>query len=227
MKYFTIKQSFFIYSFDIYEKELKKIDKLLQLLENSNVGEIIDKALKSKSDLGRNYINPYNMFAVIVYSFSIKKSSLRDIENNCYLHLGCRYIMDNICPTYVTFSNYINNIILPNINEIMSSIVKALINEMNIDISDIFIDGSKFEANANKYKFVWKPSSKQVKLTEKIKDSMKIFELLSSSKVIKTQELTQIIEKIRRILVDKKIDYNNVIIGRGIKIKPEQKIIFY
>ena len=38
-------------------------------------------------------------------------------------------------------------------------ITKAIIEEFHLDISNQYLDGTKIEANANKYKFVWKPTT--------------------------------------------------------------------
>ena len=44
-------------------------------------------------------------------------------------------------------------------------------NELNSNtkMDKAYIDGSKFEANANKYKFVWKPTTFHIKLSNKIR----------------------------------------------------------
>ena len=49
-------------------------------------------------------------------------------------------------------------------------ITQTIIDEFNLDISDEYLDGTKIEANANKYKFVWKPTKFHKKLDIKIKD---------------------------------------------------------
>ena len=48
-------------------------------------------------------------------------------------------------------------------------ITQTIINEFNLDISDEYLDGTKIEANANKYKFVWKPTKIHKRLDIKIK----------------------------------------------------------
>ena len=68
------------------------------------------------------------------------------------------YLMDGVTPTHVSFANFINDIISPNIMDIFEMINIAIIKKMDLDIEDVFLDGSKFEANASKYKFVWKPT---------------------------------------------------------------------
>ena len=69
--------------------------------------------------------------------------------------------MEQNQPSYVTFSKFLNNIIVKFHREIFTSIVKVILERYHIPMEDVFIDGSKFEANANKYKFVWKPTTFQ------------------------------------------------------------------
>ncbi len=49
------------------------------------------------------------------------------------------------------------------ISPIFISIVRAIA----ISIDTVFLDGSKFEANSNKYKFVWKPTTFHFRLSQK------------------------------------------------------------
>lgn len=60
--------------------------------------------------------------------------------------------------------------------------------EFNVDFDDANIDGTKFEANANKYKFLWKPITFHKKNTifihvpelRNIKDLDKLINLISN-----------------------------------------------
>lgn len=47
-----------------------------------------------------------------------------------------------------------------------SCIMKEIVRKYGMDISDAFVDGTKLEANANKYKFVWRPGKRHDKLNE-------------------------------------------------------------
>lgn len=78
--------------------------------------------------------------------------------------------MDGATPSYRTFGNFINNEIADSIEEILVAINKEFIQKDNIDLNHLYIDGSKFEANANKYSWVWKKSTEKnrYKLFEKI-----------------------------------------------------------
>ncbi len=171
MYYFTIKRSFWVVpSVDIL-KEYEKIDKFLEILEKSGVGKIINYVkLKDEKCKGRNGYNPYNLFATIIYCFAKFKGSLRDIEDKDKFDIRVSYLMEGRTPDYSTICLFINKYILPYQYEIFTMITKQIILELNLDISNTYDDGTKFEANANKYKFVWKPTKYHKKLDTKIKE---------------------------------------------------------
>ena len=83
--------------------------------------------------------------------------------------------MEQERPSYVTISSFLNNVVVPLQNEIFSRIISTIITYFNIDIDDVFLDGTKFEANANKYKFVWKPTTFHNKLNKNIKLLIRTF----------------------------------------------------
>ena len=49
-------------------------------------------------------------------------------------------------------------------------VTKIIIEEFNLDITNQYLDGTKIEANANKYKLVWKPTTFHKKFDIKIKE---------------------------------------------------------
>lgn len=78
--------------------------------------------------------------------------------------------------------NFINRYIVPYQYEIFTIITKTIIEEFNLDISNQYLDGTKMEANANKYKFVWKPTKFHEKLDIKIKESLFKMEMENKEK---------------------------------------------
>ena len=81
--------------------------------------------------------------------------------------------MNYVKVSYKTFGNFINEVILPNRYEIFSITTKAIFDECELKMSRAYIDGSKFEADANKYKFVWKPTKYHETLSNKVRDLLK------------------------------------------------------
>jgi len=159
MEYFTTKRSLFLVPSNRCDEEFDKIDKFMLFLEKSGVWKIIKKAKKeSKNNKGRKGYNPYDLFATIIYCFAKFKATLRDIEDKCIFDIRVLYIMKGKIPNYSIIGDFINNYIIPYQYEIFTTINKQIIKDFKLIIEDAYIDGSKFEANANKYKFVWKPT---------------------------------------------------------------------
>ena len=139
----------------------------MMILEKSGIGKLIENNSKK---LGRTGYNVYNLVATIIYCFSKFQSSVREIEQLCKFDLRVMYLMEQEQPSHNTIKECINKYILPYTYEIFTMITKTIIDEFNLDISDVYLDGTKLEANANKYKFVWKPTKFHKKLDVKIKD---------------------------------------------------------
>ena len=170
MEYFTTKRPIFLVPSDKYNGEFDKIDNFLIFLEESGVWKIIKSVKLNRSECkGRKGYDPYKLLAAIVYCSAKFKASLRDIEDKCIYDVRVLYIMEGKIPDHSTIGDFINNYIVPYQFEIFTTIVKHIIKKLNLIIEDAYIDGSKFEANANKYKFVWKPTKYHQKLDIKIK----------------------------------------------------------
>lgn len=168
MSYFTTSETFFVIPLNVSDEEIQKIDVLLKILEESNVGPIIEKSYSKSSNIGRKSYNPYRLFAGIIYSFAMHKGTLRNMEEMFKYDLRLNYILIQNTPSYKTICEFINEVIKPNAFKLFTSITKTIINKYNINISDQYLDGTKIEANANKYKFVYKKRKYWDNLNEKI-----------------------------------------------------------
>lgn len=158
MSYFTTRQTLLFTSFNLNLQDEEILYNFFKLLEDSGVGTVIEQYVKNETDKGgRPNVNYYNLFAAVIYAFSKSENSVRRIEELCQNDLRFLYIMGGISPDYSTISKFITNVIVPNELKIFTLITKAICNKMEISDDDAFIDGTKYEANANKYKFVWKP----------------------------------------------------------------------
>ena len=223
MEYFTIKRPLFLVPSNICYEEFKKIDKFMKFLEESRVSKIISNVkYKDKNCKGRKGYNPYNLFAMIIYCFAKFNATLRDIEDKCIFDLRVLYIMEGNIPKHTTIGDFINEYIVPYQYEIFTCITKQIIKEFNLQIENVYDDGTKIEANANKYKFVWKPTKFHKKLDLKIKELLKEVERESYD----TKQLITVIEfnnLLKEYALSNNIDIYNIPSGRGKKITKEQK----
>ena len=120
---------------------------------------------------GRRRYNPVNMLKTVLFGFMTSGyCSLRELEDNCKVNIRFMYLMDHQTPSYRTFGYFINEILQDKIENIFNDINHAIFNDEHVDLQHLYIDGSKFEANANKYTWVWKKATEKFryKLYEKI-----------------------------------------------------------
>lgn len=194
------------------------MDKFMMVLEKSGIG----KSIEGKSTkLGRSGYNVYNLVATIIYCFSKFQSSLREIEELCKFDLRVMYLMEQQEPSYNVICECINKYILPYIYEIFTMITQTIIKEFNLDISDEYLDGTKIEANANKYKFVWKPTKFHKRLDIKIKDL-----LLEMGYEYEDRELItsfKLNEILKEYVMKENVDINNIPNGKGKRRTKQQR----
>lgn len=120
---------------------------------------------------GRLRYNPVNMLKTVLFGFMTSGyCSLRELEDNCKVNIRFMYLMDHQTPSYRTFGYFINEILQDKIENIFNDINHAIFNDEHVDLQHLYIDGSKFEANANKYTWVWKKATEKFryKFYEKI-----------------------------------------------------------
>lgn len=215
MLYFNTERIFLVPSFDLEVKEKEKMTKFLTLLDNSGVGKVIEKYIKNNTSKGgRPGYNYYRLFATIIYGFAFTRCTLRELADACRHDLRFIFLMEQERPIYTKFCDFINKVIVPNEEEIFSLITMEIAKEMNIEMDDAFIDGTKYEANANKYKFVWKPTKHHKRLTVKASEIIKKYQLYENyreEEFIRSNTLANAITnlKLRRDKFDE-ITYRNV-----------------
>lgn len=219
MPYFITEKVFLMPSFEIGEKERGKLDTFLEILEESGIASIIEKETKRDPSLpGRHSYNPCRLFASIAYGFSKHSGSVRSLEESLEFDLRFIYLMEQERPSYVTISKFLNNVVVPHQKEIYSRILSTVIKKFDINIDDAFLDGTKFEANANKYGFVWKPTAFHNKLNGKIKTLLdKHFPIPPSKKSFLSKEIGEHINSLIDKAKGQGVDFGNIKTGRGHK----------
>lgn len=170
---FTTKQGVLFYSYTFDVEELEKIDRFLSLLDESGVAEVI-KSHVSGSKTGRPQYDIYKMLAAVIYGFAQSNGTLRTLEDRCKFDIRFMYIMGGETPSYACFCNFINEVIKPHADEIFSAVTSTIMKNLSLDMDVCFIDGTKIEADANKYKFVWKPITFHKRLGEKARNLLKV-----------------------------------------------------
>ena len=124
----------------------------------------LEKYLKNipKHYTGRLRYNPVSMLKTVLFGFmSNGYISLRELEDQCKVNLRFMYLMEHETPSYRTFGYFINEVVGDSVEEIFSDINQKIFETEHVDLQHLYIDGSKFEANANKYSWVWKKATEK------------------------------------------------------------------
>lgn len=122
---------------------------------------------------GRPRCDQHKLLKVILFSFMENGiCSLRNIEKLCRNDIRYMYLLDGMkAPSFATFGNFIRNELTDSIEQIFLDVNTYIFQKDHVDLEHTYIDGTKIEANANRYTWVWKKSC--------IKNRGKVFEKIS------------------------------------------------
>ena len=202
---------------EIYIQNDVKLRLVKNIIERMNLSEL----KKVYSSFGRkSTVNPVTMLEIIIFCYSEGIFSSREIEKSCKYDLRIRYLLDGSkAPDHSTINRFRKKI-LELTPDILNQMVQILIEENQIDLSSIYIDGTKIEAYANRYSFVWRGSIEkwQEKLIEKIKEELGLSKSLIPDQVL--QAVTTIFKQLRKKCKQKKIKF---VYGKGKRKTREQR----
>src|SRR5690625_5700897 len=92
------------------------------------------------------------MLHLILFGFMENIRSLRKLEQACRVDIRFMYLSGGIKPSFMAFQRFIEHKLTESIDDIFYAINQFLIQKENINTDVIYVDGTKIEANANKYK---------------------------------------------------------------------------
>lgn len=146
---------------------------------------------------------PETMFMLLVYAYLRGIYSSREIEEACKTDIRFMWIlMMGEVPDYSTIARFQNEKLVPVIEDLFYQLIKKLIEMDEVSYENVFIDGTKIEANANKYSFVWAKSLKKnlEKLETKIETEVKRIALLyDCNEKVTLEELLETLIKTARL----------------------------
>jgi transposase len=177
-----------------------------------------------------NQATPRQMLKIVLYSYMNHNYSSRKMERNCYKNIDFMYLLEGSpVPDHSTLARFRSLHFAPCAEEIMAEMSNFLYEIGEVMGNDIFIDGTKIEACANKYTFVWKKSvSKNLeRLLSKLADFVAECEELYSIKIVYENKVKiKHIKKLRKKLYTLKQKENiEFVHGCGKRKNPIQRSI--
>lgn len=150
----------------IPENHLVKI--VNSAVEKMNIEPLVEKYKGG----GTSSYHPKMMLKVLVYAYTQKVYSSRQIAKSLRENIHFMWLSGNNQPNFRTINRFRSSVMKDIIDDIFASVIEFLIEAGHVKLENYFLDGTKLEANANKYTFVWGKSTKKnkSKLQDKIKD---------------------------------------------------------
>lgn len=199
---------------------------LSQFIEEMNISDLLETYFRIR----KNTATPRQLLKIMIYAYMNKRYSARDIETACRRDVNFMFLLeDSPAPDHSTIARFRTLHFAPCAKRIMAEISDCLYELGEISGETIFIDGTKIEANANKYTFVWKRAvTKNLsKLLDKLVEFVAVCEEQYDIKIaFKNKVSLHQIKKLRKKLYRIKKEENITFVhGVGKRKSPLQKDI--
>ena len=156
----------------IYIPEGDFVFKVAEICESLDYTELFNTYLRSWRK-----VNPITMFEIIVYGYMKHLYSGRVIAEACKTDIRFMWLLNGEpAPSHATISRFEDEKLSEAIEGLFYQFVNKLCEMGEIKFKNLFVDGTKIEAYANKYTFVWKKAVEKnlAKLNKKVEDILPV-----------------------------------------------------
>jgi transposase len=126
--------------------------------------------LKEYKGGGTSSYHPSMLLKVVVYSYLVNIYSSRKMETAVKENIHLMWLSGMNKPDHNTLNRFRSERLKNVLKDIFVQVVQLLAQQGLVSLKEIYVDGTKLEANANKYTFVWGNAIKTNK--EKIKKQL-------------------------------------------------------
>ena len=99
-------------------------------------------------------VNPITMFEILVFAYMNRKYSSREIESACQTDIRFMWLLDGEpAPSDSTITRFQRDHLANVLEDLFYQFVEKLHEMGEVKFKNLFVDGTKIEANANKYTF--------------------------------------------------------------------------
>ena len=138
-------------NYEVLIDENDPVWKLVEICDTLDYTRLYDEYLRHW-----RAIDPVVMFEILVFAYMNRIYSSRAIEQACKTDVRFMWLLQGeSAPDHATFARFQNERLTDVIEDLFVQLVMKLHELGEINFRNIFIDGTKIEANANRYTFVW------------------------------------------------------------------------
>jgi len=164
-------------------RQIQMIMDIEALIPEDHVARIVDEMVEAVPDErlfshykggGRSSFHPKMMLKILLFAYSQKVYSCRGIEKLIKENVPAMWLAAMQQPDFRTINEFRGERMKRLMDELFEAMILKLIEEKYITMENYFLDGTKIEADANKYSFVWKKATTkfEAKLKEKIQETL-------------------------------------------------------
>ena len=190
---------------------VRVVDKMIEELE-------IEPLIRQYKGGGTSAYHPKMLLKVIVYGYTQRTFSSRRIAKELRENVNYMWLSGMSRPDHRTINRFRGEILKEVIEEVFYGVVEQLLDMGYIDLEKYFVDGTKVEASANRYSFVWRSSTEryktnlqkkirglldeieEIEAAEEAKYGDRDLEEVGEGKEIKAEDLKEAVEKINEAL---------------------------
>ena len=168
-KHYNQQQTILLpYSFDDLIPEKHPVRIVDQIVESINIQPL----LKAYSKEGNPGYHPKMLLKVMLYAYMTNVYSSRKIELALRENINFMWLTSMTIVDHNTINRFRSNKLKDSFKEIFKQVVLMLVSEGLITLKQIYTDGTKIEAQAGRYTFVWGKSIKtnKVKMLTQLED---------------------------------------------------------
>lgn len=175
--------------FKTYNQENLQLPPLENLIPENHQVRIVNELINSL-DLSKFYesykgggssaYNPQMLMKILIYGYSVKVYSSRKLEQALKQDITFIWLSRMQYPDHKTINNFRSNLRVF-IDDVFSEVIQNLISKKLINLDTYFVDGTKFEASANKHTAVWSKNTQRYKevVQAKIKELLRQIEMVN------------------------------------------------
>ncbi len=186
---------------------------------------------KAYSSKGRNpAVDPKTMFKILTYAYSQNIYSSRKIETACKRDINFMWLLaGQKAPDHSTIARFRTGFLAEACEDLFYQMLHRLDDYGELSKETVFIDGTKIEACANKYTFVWKKSvgKWEEKMFQKVQEAVSLLNQdYVQSFVVNQETRTQDLQNICRFLEEICEEQHTVFVqGRGKRKSKNQRYL--
>lgn len=191
-------------------------DDSVRLLSQILEGLDYTKLYMAYSSTGRKpAVEPRILFKVLTYAYMNNIYSSRKIETSCSRDINFMWLLEGYnAPDHSTIARFRKTFLSQAVDDLFYQLVSHLYEVGEIEYKNLFVDGTKIEANANRYTFVWKKSvnkneAKMFDRTQVLIDQINLYYLktFKVSKEAMIEDISEILTFLEEKRVNEKIDF--------------------